>query len=333
MLSAQVYHFALLIVMKNRKVAACDGCLMSDPQGDMCMVHTPLVAWIANYPEQLLIGCITSKCSLISLATSTQFGDSLPSPPQICGHTLNAITRVCTISDPCDIPAFYKTCQALHLNGMIEPYWGDWGVACPSYFLTPDGLHQWHNFYFNHPLHWVINIMGGEELDHHLSALQPCVGVHHWANSVSTLKQCTGQEHQDLEKLLPAMIFGTVPDHVACTIHTLTEFIFQAQNLFHCDETLHSLSEALHEFHHYKNSILSAGGRRGKNDPLNHFEIPKLELAQHVTRSTHAMGTPYQWSSDITEHCHIIHVKWPHRMSNHKDFHGQCCCFLDQQEK
>jgi hypothetical protein len=99
--------------------------------------------------------------------------------------------------------------------------------------------------------------MGGVELDRRLLVLQPLIGVRHWANGVSTLKQLTGREHRDLEKLLPAVIVGAVPDNVACTIHAITEFFFQAQNLFHCDETLHSLSEALREFHHYKASIIS----------------------------------------------------------------------------
>jgi hypothetical protein len=200
-------------------------------------------------------------------------------------------------------------CQTLHLNGVVEPYWKDWGNACPSIFLMPDGLHQWHKFFFDHPINWSINIMGGAELDRQLSVLQPHVGVRHWANSVSTLKQLTSCEHQDLEKLLPGVIFGAVSNEVACALCAITEFIFQAQNLFLYNETLHSLSKALREFHYYKDSILASGGRCGKNGPLDHFQIPKLELMQHVIQSTWAMGAPYQWSSNITEHCHITHVK------------------------
>ncbi|KAG1883457.1 hypothetical protein F4604DRAFT_1677774 [Suillus subluteus] len=273
-LSAQVYHFTISIVMRNLKLATRDGCPMSDPRGDLHMVHTPLVAWIADYPEQLLIACTASKCSPISLATAAQFGDPLLHPPQTRSYTLNAIERACTISDPCNIASFHKTCQTLHLNG-----------------------------------------------------------VHHWMNGISTLKQLTGREHQDLEKLLPGVIVGAVPNEVACALRAITEFIFQAQNLFIYDETLHSLSEALHEFHHYKDSILTVGGRRGKNGPLNHFQIPKLELMQHVARSARVMGAPYQWSSDITERCHITHVKRPYHMSNRRDFHSQCCRFLNRQEK
>lgn len=45
------------------------------------------------------------------------------------------------------------------------------------------------------------------------------------------------------------------------------------------------------------------------------------------------MGAPYQWSSDITKQCHIMHVKTPYCLSNHCNFHKQCCHFLDRQEK
>ncbi|KIK16619.1 hypothetical protein PISMIDRAFT_113019 [Pisolithus microcarpus 441] len=45
------------------------------------------------------------------------------------------------------------------------------------------------------------------------------------------------------------------------------------------------------------------------------------------------MGAAYQWSSNITERCHITHIKTPYRLSNCHDFHTQCCCFLDRQEK
>lgn len=45
------------------------------------------------------------------------------------------------------------------------------------------------------------------------------------------------------------------------------------------------------------------------------------------------MGAAYQWTSDVTERCHITHAKNPYRHSNHVDFHKQCCRFLDRDEK
>ena len=297
------------------------------------MVHTPLVSWIADYPEQLMIACVSSKNSPISIATAEQFGNVTPLPPRTRTHTLQKIQEAIAACDLSNIAFFHKVCLAMKLNGVIEPFWKPWGIACPSHFLTPDALHQWHKFYFDHCLRWVINIIGGEELDRRLAAIQPRTGTRHWPNGVSTLKQCTGREHCDLEKLLPAMAVGAVPDDVLCALRAITEFIFITQSFFHYDETIHSLKEALREFHHYKPSILQAGGHLGTNGPLTHFQILKLKLAQHIARSIRQMGAPYQWSSDITECCHITHVKKPYRLSNHQDYHTQCCRFLDRQEK
>jgi len=296
-------------------------------------MHTLLVSWIANYPEQLMIACVSSKNSPISVATAAEFGNATPLPPRTRTYMLQKIQEAIVACDPSNIVLFHKICLAMKLNGIIEPFWKPWGTACPSRFLTPDALHQWHKFYFDHCLRWVINIIGGEELDRRLATIQPRTGPRHWLNGVSILKQCTGREHRDLEKLLPAVAVGAVPDNVLCALCAITEFIFLAQSLFHYDETIHSMKEALREFHHYKSSILQAGGRLGTNGPLDHFQIPKLELAQHVARSIRQMGAPYQWSSDITECCHITHVKKPYRLSNRCNYHTQCCTFLDRQEK
>ena len=333
-LSVRVFHRAVSLVMQNLKMACKNGEVMSDPNGHLRVVHTPLVAWIADYPEQLLIACTSSRNSPISTATAERFGDPTPAPPRLRQQTLDAIKQACTACDPCDnIAAFHKVCLMLRLSGVVQPFWEDWGDACPSRFLTPDALHAWHKFFFDHCVHWVINIMGGEELDRRLSVLQPHVGTRNWPDGISKLKQTGGRDHQEIERLLAVVAAGAIPGDVLCAIRAITEFIFLAQSTFHCDETLHALSEALREFHHYKPAILAAGGRRGKRGPLDHFQIPKLKLAQHVSRSTRAMGAPYQWSSDITERCHITHMKNPYRLSNRCDFHSQCCRFLDRQEK
>ncbi|KAI5991066.1 hypothetical protein F5J12DRAFT_907523 [Pisolithus orientalis] len=232
-------------------------------------MHTPLVAWIANYPEQLLIACVSAKNSPISLAMAEQFGDAA------------------TACDPCNIVAFHKACLALHLNGVMEPFWKDWGDTCPSHFLTPNALHQWHKFYFDHCVHWVINIIG--------AALQPRIGTRHW---------CTGQEHHELEKLLPAVAAGALPDDVLCALHTITKFIFLAQGISHYDKTIHSLSEA----HSTITNPAFSGHMAisGRMAPLTTFRY------QNICQ----MGAPYQQSSNITEHCHITHVKAPYHLSN-----------------
>ena len=176
-------------------------------------------------------------------------------------------------------------------------------------------------------------MIGDAELDRCLSILRPHTGTRWWLKGITTLKQTRGKDHRDIERVLVAVSAGGVDTSVLRALCSITKFIFLAQRVFHDEEMLHSLDEALREFHHYKASILATGARRGKNGPLNHFHIPKLELTHHVSRSTRAMGAPYQWTSDVTERCHITLAKNPYCCSNHRNFHEQCCRFLDRQEK
>ena len=217
-LSACIFHFSISIVMKNLMVANEEGKIMPNPERNLQMIHTSLVSWITDYPEQLLIACTSSKNSPISLATAKDFGQHTPLPHRTRYHTLQVIEDAIAACDPCEIAAFHKICLVLCLNGVMDPFWKKWGNACPSSFLTPDVLHQWHKFYFDHCLRWVINIIGGQELDRRLAALQPRTRTRHWSNGVSTLKQCTGREHRDLETLLPAIAAGALPDNLLCAL-------------------------------------------------------------------------------------------------------------------
>jgi hypothetical protein len=54
-LSTWLFHHCLDCVLNSLKAAEQSGVLMSDPNGKLCMIHTLLVAWIADHPEQLLI--------------------------------------------------------------------------------------------------------------------------------------------------------------------------------------------------------------------------------------------------------------------------------------
>ena len=332
-LTARVYHICLDILTANLKHADVHGVPMSDPWGQVRLCHTPLVSWIADLPEQRLLACILSNQSAFTTATSNDFGDYHSLPPCNRDYTLNLIAQACLTTDPASISTFAKTCQTFGLNGVHQPFWATWGNANPPDFLTPDALHAFHKFFFDHALKWVVNIMGGEELDRRMAALQPRLGVRHWKNGISTLKQCTGREHRDLQKILVAVIANAVPDNVLCAVRALVEFIFHAQGLLLYDEHFHAMDEALREFHTFKTAIINAGGRQGKNGPMMHFRIPKLEGLLRVVSSARRMGAPYQYTSDITERCHITLVKTPYRRSSRRNYHEQCCRFLDRMEK
>jgi Plavaka transposase len=171
-LAARIYHTCLDIIYINLKLAEKNGITLSDPAGQQCWCHTPLVSWIADLPEQHLLACVLANQSPYTLAIRGQFGDLHALSPCHRCHTLDLIRQACATVQPNSLPEFVKACYALGLNGVHQPFWQDWGNADPPLFLMVNVLHTFHKFFFDHPLKWVINIMGREELDRCMAAIQ-----------------------------------------------------------------------------------------------------------------------------------------------------------------
>jgi len=77
-----------------------------------------------------------------------------------------------------------------------------------------------------------------------------------------------------------------VPLKFLVAISALLDFRYLAQMPWFDDNTLASVEAALHTFHANKSTIIAARARWGSNGPLEHWEIPKLELLQNVIAST-----------------------------------------------
>lgn len=333
-LSACVFHISVGIITESLQKAAIHGHVMPGPDGDLRICHTVLASYISDLPEQHMIACVTQNQSPTSLATQDEFGDGLQRPPRRREHLEALILQALSRASPDNLPAYIRVTAALGITAVHRPFWFTWCFADSCEFLTVDVLHAWHKMFFNHVVKWIINIMGGDELDRRLSALQRCVGVRHWTHGVSKLKQCTGREHHDLQKIIVPVIAGAVPDQVVRVVRALMEFFFQGQSLRFYEEQLHGLDEALREFHHFKNTIIIHGRRLSKRGHILHFCIPKLEGMGRVVWSTEELGAPFGYSSDSTERCHITHVKTPFRATNKRgDYAAQCARFMDRVEK
>ncbi|KAG2047506.1 hypothetical protein BDR06DRAFT_976686 [Suillus hirtellus] len=75
------------------------------------------------------------------------------------------------------------------------------------------------------------------------------------------------------------------------------------------------------------------GARMGTKRPIRDWHIPKLELLQSITSSTHKVSTLIQWSADATEHAHMSEIKEPAWQMNNNDYDPQICHHLDREEK
>ena len=81
LLSAHLFHSCMDIIFASLKKTAQHGGAMMDVLGYTHNCFTPLVAYIANLPEQQLVACVAKNTSPITTATLPQFGDPFPHPP------------------------------------------------------------------------------------------------------------------------------------------------------------------------------------------------------------------------------------------------------------
>ena len=73
----RLIHHCLDIVCRPLKIAARFGRMMADPLGYQRLCYTPLVSYIADMPEAMLLaGVGASKTSHLTMVTYKQFGDS-----------------------------------------------------------------------------------------------------------------------------------------------------------------------------------------------------------------------------------------------------------------
>ena len=102
-------------------------------------------------------------------------------------------------------------------------------LSCPSRFFNPEVLHYLHKEFWDPDVQWCIDVLGAAEIDFRFSVLQPVMGFHHFREGILSLRQVTGQMHQDIQHTIIAVIAGSAPHDVVITLHALMDFCYQVQ--------------------------------------------------------------------------------------------------------
>jgi hypothetical protein len=334
-LQNRLTHSCLDFILKPLKTAASIGVMMADPLGNLRYCFTTLAAYIVDTPEAQMLAGVGGKSSPITLAAHKQFGDPFQHEPRVASTTLAQLDSIVETCDPwTDLSDYVREAKRSRLNGVHEPFWRDWPLADPSSFLTPEPLHHWHRQFWDHDVKWCIRVLGCDELDFRFSILQPHTGYRHFKEGISKLKQVTGRDHQDIQRYIIGIIADAAPKDFIIAIRALLDFRYLAQAPVVDQRVCDMIQASLQEFHDHKAIILDLEARVGKgNRPIDHWQIPKLELMQSVVPLIRANGAPIQWSADITEHAHITEIKDPARASNNQNYDSQICRHLDRTEK
>jgi hypothetical protein len=146
-------------------MAARVSIMMNDPIGNLRYCFTPLAAYIADTPELSLMACTGPKAFPFTIAMSKNLGDLVLHPLCLGSHTLTAIQKACKKCSPTDYKAFLNIAKELFLNSVIEPFWEDWLLLCPSLFFHPESLHHFLRFSWDHDVKWCIEVVTPLEID------------------------------------------------------------------------------------------------------------------------------------------------------------------------
>ncbi|KAG2363985.1 hypothetical protein BDR07DRAFT_1566901 [Suillus spraguei] len=306
LLQARVWHRCMDIVFVSVKSAAAMGTQMVDPVGNLCYAFTPLVAYIANLPKQQLIACVSKNVSPVTLAVQSQFGDGKLYSHCYSHLMIQVLWKICKHVDPWKVQHFQEEAKALFLSGVQLPFWHNWRFSDPAFFLIPEVLHTLHKFFFNHVFKWCKEAARANELDMCFCSQHKHVGTHHFSQGITHVVQMTGQEHREIQCTIVPTIVGIVDTDFICASPTFTPSSIAAMNA------------SLQEFHHFKGSIILAEAHRGALGPIDHFQIPKLELLTLFGQAIPDAGSILQYTADVSECMLIMHFKTPFEYMAHQ---------------
>ncbi|KIK20659.1 hypothetical protein PISMIDRAFT_105401 [Pisolithus microcarpus 441] len=170
-LASWLLHQVISVIVKPLKMAAEVGHMMSDPIRNLKHCFTPLVAYIANTPEQHIITCVTNNALAISMAVSKQFGDPLHCAACTASKTHQLLIMVKRETCAQNLSSYFQACQKQQLNGVASPFWLDWALVEPSSFLNLEVLHHFFKMFWDHDQKWCSRMLGADELDFQCSLL------------------------------------------------------------------------------------------------------------------------------------------------------------------
>ncbi|KAG8756916.1 hypothetical protein FRC14_002533 [Serendipita sp. 396] len=331
-LQHRLFHQCLAIVLHSLQNAGTKGKYLRDSVGDYRHCFLRVAAYLADYPEQILINAAAYSNSPVTTAGYHDLGRSNPFPRRTKEWILGRIAQVCDEVDPDDVEAYQAAAKLVGLNAVDRPFWSELPGYRPDLVICPDNLHGLFRFWRDHILQWVQYLVKGPELDRRVAALQPIVGIRHFSNGINHLSQWTGREDRELQRVLLAVIDGAsgINATVMQCLRGFHDFLYLAQYRSHSTSTLKYLDQALTLFHSLKGTFITNGARRGKKGTLKHFCIPKLSNLHmwhyHISR----MGESTQFSTEITETCHQIMIKPAYKATNRRNFFVQMCAFMNR---
>lgn len=318
----RLFHQCMKVVLDSLHSAGSDGREVVCSDSSIRRIYPLVAAYIADFPEQCLITCCReSRCPICEVPHELR-GDSHTNDHPVRTHhsTLSAIAGT--------IKATFDTYHLLNLG--LRPTWPFWSkLPHMSIFncITPDVLHQLHKGLFkDHLVKWCGEIVGKAELDRRFKSVPRHPGIRHFSKVISHVKQWTGREHREMEKVFLSIVAGAKTAVVKAS-RSILDYIYISHFTQIRESDIRKLDSSLSCFHDNKSVFAShIKSKKGFNG------IPKIHNISHQSDSIRRLGTPDNFTSEDPELCHIHYAKDGYRASNKNNPTQQMVLYLQRSE-
>ncbi|KAF7371466.1 hypothetical protein MVEN_00001000 [Mycena venus] len=319
----KLFHASMRLILQPLIAAGNNGMDVEGGDGKTRRVYPILASYVADYPEQCLVGCSKYGTCPKCLRSAGDLQEPLPGDPRTPGWTLGIIEEAEKTGTE---NKFHDYCMEHEVAGVHQPFWTGFPLTKIALFLTSDVLHQLYQGVFKHLLGWCQSLMTEAELDTRIRSLPPSFGVHHFDKGISSLSQVSGKEHKAMARIFLGCLVGKLPVKGIRACRSILDFIYLSQYSSHDDGTLDSLQNFLKVWNENRDFFISATVR-------NDFNIPKFHSLLHYVESIEYFGTTDNYNTEMFERLHIHLAKHGWWASNRRDEFPQMITWLGRQEK
>ena len=316
----RLFHYCMKQLLQPLVNAGQNGVDMVCADGCIRRVFPILAAYIGDHPEQCLVACCAENRCPKCLVHANQRGTNTQFTLRNQQRTKQTLHAQAAAQYP---PEFI----AEGLRPVFSPFWADLPHTDIFICIASDILHQLHQGLFkDHLKKWCGAIVDSVDFDARFRAMPIFPGVRHFKDGISKIKQWTGPDHKQLQRVYIGGLVGMATErrvlHAACS---LIDFIYLAQYQSHTDETLNGLKQALDNFHGAKDVFIELGLRE-------HFNIPKLHSLLHYVDTIKNLGSLDGLNTENSERLHIDYAKKAYAATSRKDYMIQMTKWLQRQE-
>ncbi|KAJ7861107.1 hypothetical protein B0H14DRAFT_2222162, partial [Mycena olivaceomarginata] len=159
-----------------------NGIEVTGGDGSVRLVFPILASYVADYPEQCLVGCSKYGTCPKCQRSASDLQDPVPGDPRTPGWTLGIIHDA-----ELETNKFHDYCMDHEVAGIHRPLWEEFPLTNFALSLTPDVLHQLYQGVFKHLIGWCQSVMTEAELDARIHSLPPAFGIRHFDKGISLL--------------------------------------------------------------------------------------------------------------------------------------------------